>query len=262
MITSITLDASTAIEVSAKLAKALAHSPHPLAEGFRLRIGYALLQNIAYHFEQRSGPAGPKPGFGPKSAGYAWEKLSPLTIERRRVSAQEKKKYTKETKDAAKKTKAFLKKQVPILKKQFMAKGIAAPEAAKRAEAQARNLARQKFGTSNYKERLRNREVMILRDTGRLLSSLMPGQIRAGGIDIPKEQILKSIPGSVTVGTNVKYARTHQHGDPARNIPARPLWPEKHKIPKDWWEDVNEQARLGLIYVLGNQQLSEMLASV
>ncbi len=72
----------------------------------------------------------------------------------------------------------------------------------------------------------------ILRDTGILLNSLSPGGIG---------NIVEWRPGTVTIGTNVPYARYHHEG--TETIPARRLWPEPYKWPREWWDEIQEQAR-------------------
>lgn len=57
----------------------------------------------------------------------------------------------------------------------------------------------------------------ILLDTGRL----------RGSITIKKSML----PPTVWIGTNIIYARTHQFGDPRRNIPARPFLPTGWTAP-------------------------------
>ena len=57
----------------------------------------------------------------------------------------------------------------------------------------------------------------ILLDTGRLRAS----------ITIKKT----ALPPTVWIGTNIIYARTHQFGDPARNIAARPFLPTGWTAP-------------------------------
>lgn len=57
----------------------------------------------------------------------------------------------------------------------------------------------------------------ILLDTGRL----------RGSITIKKTML----PPTVWIGTNIIYARTHQFGDPTRNIPARPFLPTGWTAP-------------------------------
>jgi phage gpG-like protein len=66
-------------------------------------------------------------------------------------------------------------------------------------------------------------DVPILRDTGRLFSSI---------------QILRTTPDFVDIGTVLVYAGTHQFGNIERNIPARPFLPDK-MIPEDE-DDINQ----------------------
>lgn len=68
-------------------------------------------------------------------------------------------------------------------------------------------------------------QVDQLRDTGRLLNSLSPGT---------PDSLLSVTPNSVRVGTNVVYAAAHHEGNPAKNRPPRPLWPEPDKWPQAW----------------------------
>jgi phage gpG-like protein len=79
----------------------------------------------------------------------------------------------------------------------------------------------------------------ILRDTGRLLASLTPGQ--AGNVQ-------RTEPGAVVIGTNVKYAVFHHHG--TAKIPQRRLWPDPQKWPARWRAALARQARDGLAKVL------------
>ena len=84
-----------------------------------------------------------------------------------------------------------------------------------------------------------NAQVDILRDTGLLLNSLSPGVASA-------EQIFRVLPGEVVVGTNRKWAGTHHRGLPGK-IPQRRLWAEPNKWSSNWWLDIAEQGRAGLI---------------
>lgn len=71
-----------------------------------------------------------------------------------------------------------------------------------------------------------SRPAEILRDTGRLLNSLSPAH---------PDNVLRQQPGEVSVGTNVVYAERHHRGDPGRNLPARPLWPDDgDRWPATW----------------------------
>lgn len=82
-------------------------------------------------------------------------------------------------------------------------------------------------------------EVEILRDTGRLLNSLSPG-IRS------PDQRFELGQGSVTVGTNVEYAKRLHNGDPKRNLPQRRLWPDWSEWPESWREQIYEALRDGI----------------
>jgi hypothetical protein len=98
-----------------------------------------------------------------------------------------------------------------------------------------------------------NRKVEILRDTGVLLNSLSPGEITGDGSGIqykpPSDnggdrQVFSLFDSGVIVGTTVAYAATHQEGDPARNIPARPFLPTRG-VPSIWlerWRDLGQAA--------------------
>lgn len=92
------------------------------------------------------------------------------------------------------------------------------------------------------------RTVEILVDTRKLFRSLA-----AGVEDRPsreQDQIFETPPGAVIVGTNVPYATTHQHGYPARNVPARPMWPADGHIPDAWWPAIHLAAVRGMIAVV------------
>jgi hypothetical protein len=96
-------------------------------------------------------------------------------------------------------------------------------------------------------------KVDILRDTGRLFNSLAPG-IRTTKVQIDGEsvtwaasdQLFKLEPGAVTVGTNVEYASKHHHGDPDKNLPARPLWPAWENWPDAWKDQIYEAMQDGV----------------
>ncbi len=91
--------------------------------------------------------------------------------------------------------------------------------------------------------------VMILRDLGLLLNSLSPGATpgaaRPSLVDV-EDQVFLVGPGSVIVGTNRKWAGSHHYGVPGK-IPQRRLWPEPADWPSEWWEDLLDQAKAGMI---------------
>lgn len=102
-------------------------------------------------------------------------------------------------------------------------------------------------GAQTMLQKLGSRQVDILRDTGMLLRSLEPGKE-----DVPSKaegQIFRTfLPGKVVVGTHEKP--WHQHGDPKRNLPARPMWPEDGKIPEAWMVPIRAAARRGLRLII------------
>jgi hypothetical protein len=80
-----------------------------------------------------------------------------------------------------------------------------------------------------------NVPVEILSDTGKLFTSI--GFAVIG-------------PGAVGVGTNDERAPTHHYGDPRRNIPQRPLWPEPEQVPQRWVDGIMETLSNGLDILL------------
>jgi hypothetical protein len=98
-------------------------------------------------------------------------------------------------------------------------------------------------GAKTKLEVLGSRNVEILRDTSRLLNSLTPGYEETPAHS--ENQVFDVHPGRIAVGTSVEYALRHHKGDPARNLPARPLWPEH--VPDAWWRAVNAALLRGII---------------
>ncbi len=97
-------------------------------------------------------------------------------------------------------------------------------------------------GATTLMEQYGNAQVEILRDTGLLLNSLSPGV--TGG-----DQVFRTGPGEVIVGTNRKWAGIHHHGSRNGRIPQRRLWPDPSRWPSSWWLDLLEQGRQGLVDV-------------
>jgi phage gpG-like protein len=81
----------------------------------------------------------------------------------------------------------------------------------------------------------RRGKVQILRDTGILFNSLAQAQ---------PFNVLSIVPGVVTIGTEVPYARYHQSG--TARMPARRLWPEPENWPDVWWEDMTHEVCEGI----------------
>lgn len=81
----------------------------------------------------------------------------------------------------------------------------------------------------------------VLRDTGRLLRSLTPG---VDGVARGPDQVVRTLPGAVVVGTNVPYAEYHQTG--TRHLPARPVLPRNGRIPPAYWPAIGLAAARGV----------------
>lgn len=79
----------------------------------------------------------------------------------------------------------------------------------------------------------------ILRDTGLLLNTFSPG--------VTDLNVFHVLPGRVIVGTNRKWAYVHHYGSRNGRIPRRRLWPDPSRWPSNWWLEILEQARQGLI---------------
>lgn len=88
-------------------------------------------------------------------------------------------------------------------------------------------------------------KVEILRDTGLLLNSLSPG-VNPGSVE---HQIFQATPGEVIIGTNRKGASAHHNGIPGR-LPQRKLWPDPDDWPKEWIDDIQDQAAQGFTEIL------------
>ncbi|HYH65745.1 MAG TPA: hypothetical protein VD866_13695 [Urbifossiella sp.] len=86
-----------------------------------------------------------------------------------------------------------------------------------------------------------SRVVDVLRDTARLLRSLTPG---TDGRAFNPDQIVRTPPGEVIVGTNVPYAGAHQNG--TKYIPARPFLPVRGRIPLAYMPAIGLAAARGV----------------
>jgi hypothetical protein len=103
-------------------------------------------------------------------------------------------------------------------------------------------------GATTLMEQYGHMKVDILRDTFALFNTLSPGTSSAASV-------FRVLRGEVIVGTNRKWAGVHHRGSSDGRIPQRRLWPEVRRWPSSWWEDILEQAQLGVVdlvlYVLG-----------
>ncbi len=105
-------------------------------------------------------------------------------------------------------------------------------------------------GVQTLLDKYGNVPVQILRDTGLLLNSLSPGvEDPATATAIPRipEQVFRVGRRDVIVGTSRKGAKAHHTG---QGRPKRPLWPEPRDWPASWWDELLEQAKLGVVDVL------------
>ena len=203
-----------------------------IAESFQLTLGFAALSDIKDAYLAKA--AG-----GRDEMGIKWPPLDPKTIANRRVGARdlrnaEVKRYT-----------TIRKRETRKAMGRFMASGLDDREAMRRARFVGTIKANKEVGKTKV-EILGSRRVEILRDIGRLLTSLSPGILSGSGNltrysppngDGGEKQIFETLPGQLIVGTNVIYASTHQHGDQSRNIPQRKILPDDTTpVPTVWWD--------------------------
>lgn len=84
----------------------------------------------------------------------------------------------------------------------------------------------------------------IGRDTSRMFRSLTPGV--EGEPPANPDQVVRTLPGRLIVGTNVPYATWFHEGRPGRQVPRR-LWPATNEIPGVWMQHVTDAALRGVI---------------
>lgn len=228
-----------------------------IARGVFTAIGCAALSDIKEDFVRKASG-------GTGEDGAKWAPLKPATIARRRLGPKDKQlphiadrmQAEKDaTKDARKRFAAAAKEK----RKRLVARlslSMSAAEAQKRAgeiisaERTAADfrlrgqIALAKQTGQRRQDVLSQRHVETLRDTGVLLNSLSPGEISGTGpaatyrppsVDGGDSQVFSLFDSGVIVGTTVAYAKTHQEGDPSRNIPPRPLLPTRG-VPQAWLE--------------------------
>ncbi len=214
--------------------------PADLIRGLQLRIGMVLLSKIKQAFLVKA--AG-----GTGEDGIKWKELSPATIAQRRTTTAERKSLGITsgmkfrgllTADQNKRWKQIFGSRVNLLMMKF---GMSYPAAAARA-AQIAWAVLKSEGAKTKLEVLGERSVEILRDTGELLRSFSPGVDGKGD-----GTILRTPPGSVTVGTSKKP--WHQNGIPGK-LPARPFWPQNGELPPAWWEAIQEALQEGITEIV------------
>ena len=235
-----------ALALAAVLSGRLA-DPTGIAKGFLLAVGFAVLSDVKDAFLVKSRG-------GTDEMGVTWPPLQPETIARRRVGPRDIK-QSETIKKRQSIVRNLRRKRVKELTDRF---SLSLPlEQAKQrareiADSSSEKTSRQRQATQstglNKVATLGGRQVDMLRDTGVLLNSLSPGTIgpsdtyqRPSG-DGGANQVFDLKENSITVGTNVPYAATHNFGDAERNIPRRQFLPDDaNQVPQVWaqrWLDV------------------------
>jgi hypothetical protein len=238
-----------------------------LARGVFLTIGHQALSDIKDDYMRKSklGTQG--------EDGVTWPELKPATIAGRRLGPGDRQlphiaERLKSEKDAAKAARARFTADAKVKRKKLVARFLMSmPPDEARARAQAVIAAERAAadfglrgkiavtGATGQKrvDVMSQRSVEILRDTGVLLNSLSPGEISGGAGsktysapsgDGGDKQVFKLFESGIIVGTTVAYASTHQFGNPARKIPARPFLPI-NGVPSVWadrWTQAGHKA--------------------
>lgn len=209
-----------------------------VVRGIQLRAGVALLSEVQRAFLTKS-----RGGTG--SDGIKWAPLAPQTIANRRTTRQERralgirKGWRRPSLDAIQDLRW---RQIFARNYRLGLLDLPPAEAKRRAAAIAWATLKRE-GAKTLLEKLGSRQVDILRDTGLLFKSLSPGvDDRPSGAD---GQIFETPPGRVIVGTNQKP--WHHKGNPAKNLPARPLWPPDGSIPQAWWPSIRRAILAGVV---------------
>jgi hypothetical protein len=218
----------TRADVRAKLAQLVAalSTGGEAARGVQLRMGTAALSLIQQAFVVKS-----RGGMG--SDGIKWPPLKRATVAARRPPPQKRRGERPRgllTMTEDKRWRAIYGQSLAWLRAKGESEGSAKARAAQIAWAKLKQA-----GAKTRLDTLGGRQVDIGRDTGRLLRSLTPG-VEGSPATVP-EQVLKTPPGGVIVGTNVPYA--------AKFHERRRLWPAD--LPDSWWERIMEAGMRGLV---------------
>ena len=210
-------------------------------------VGYTVLHNIVDNFIRKSRR-------GTDDFGEQWPELSPVTVANRKVGPGD-------MKDPAI---AYRVKAKAHIKKYYYSRYLLTMSK-KDAETMAEKVAEQMVSKDTGKTKLQtlgNRKVDILRDTGRLLNSLQPGQIvelsstikyKPPKTDLKDDQIFEPVAGAVTIDSNVEYAKEHQEGLPVRNPPLarRSFLPQKNDtLPSIWKQDIRTALETYMVLLL------------
>lgn len=198
------------------------------ADALMTRCGLALKGRIYKAFIVKSRG-------GTDDAGEKWKSLSPYTIAYRRRH----KGLPGANKRAGKRPSSALTNKQRDRWWSLYQEGLRLANGNKvKAARRAWFLLKKEGGVKTIMGRYGHLEVDILRDTGILLNSLSPGVVSS-------KAVFRIGRGEVVVGTNRKWAGVHHRG--GGRVPQRRLWPEPHKWPATWWQDITEQALAGLV---------------
>ena len=202
-----------------------------VARSFMLTLGFAALTDIREAYLVKASG-------GTDEMGIRWPPLAPSTIARRRVGKRD-----KESSKAIRVREGIRERATAKALERFRL-SLPEAEARRRAKIVGGLKATRQTGATKL-ETLGGRTVEMLRDTDVLLESLSPGRLTGSGASVSyskpsgeggSEQIFQIGAGEVIVGSNVKYLRTHQRGDPSRNIPQRMVLPDDETpVPQVWW---------------------------
>lgn len=190
-------------------------------------VGQALLKQIRKSFVA-------KMRGGADEVGDRWAPLSPKTIAYGRRGLRNKRERARESRPSQ----ALTKKQQDLWW-EYYRRGLARYAGDKGRAAAVAWVILKGMGAVTLLQKYGNRKVDILRDTGKLLSSLSPGE--------PSEHsVFRVGRGDVTVGTNRPGALAHHEGDPPR-LPQRRLWPEPERWSTGWWRGILVPVRDGVV---------------
>jgi len=221
--------------------------PEGIGEGFRARLGFALLSEVHDRFEQLSqggideqGNSWPPNtpeylayGKGPKSSRMGSGRVNrwPDKAGSGELNAAQRKEWGRIFATNL----AWLSTRHDI----GTAKQIAAATAWKEMKARGAGTLLKRFG---------DRPDQILVDRGTLRRSLQAGEVieTFGGAATYRtasdQQIYEEATGEVVVGTSAKHAASHHEGK--GHLPERRLWPKA--MPASWWDSIFDACLSGL----------------
>lgn len=216
---------------------ALAGGPDPyrIAQALQLRCGVAVLSQIQQDFVTKS-----RGGTG--RDGIKWLPLRRETIAQRRTTSTERRQLG----ITGKRVRGLLTPAEDTRWRQIFASRLAKLRLMMgdaEAKAQAAQIAwaiLKSQGAKTKLDVLGARQVDIGRDTFRMFRSLSPGvEGRPSG---EPEQIFRTPPGAVVVGSNVPYFVPFHR--------KRPVWPADGRLPKAWADAITAAIKQGIVRVI------------